>query len=484
MTDGSLQLPGLNTSPGSQGLPSPSFSAAPGPALKAAARHGAQGQLAGRLVNAKSIVSAPASPGETQNAHHEQSFQFQQTRGRRTGRYKMRRALGNLLGPESNISKCGSRSIAAVNGDVDGGIEMRTNDGSAYYSGVLHCGSVWMCPICAPKILARRGREIDEIVSAAQERGATILFVTLTVRHHAWDKAKDLVPIISGAYGKLLSGRAWYGHSGKERQKRLSEGKSVSDGLRGGLGYVGMTRAMELSYGDNGHHPHSHSILIFDKPLTDAEIEKFTDHIEPKWAKHVKTTTGETVRKGVGVDVRRWNTNDDVAGWYVTKVGQGWTLGSELTAGMYKDAYGKSKNPAQLAKQYVNSLTSEQGPDEKIGQILKEIWAATKGKNLTYTSPKLREWAGLNEEKTDEELANEDVDGTPIAVIDERLYEQAHKLNAHPDLLTATETNGLAGLAEAFEDYGLPVTISQPITGDGPPTISLSAKWWTAHRNN
>lgn len=467
----------MRTEPTRRAEAGPGAPSAGGPVRGAAVGGGGRAALG----NSKRSVSTPPTQAARDG---DESFRSAQAKARRSGRYRMRQAIGELLGPTSNIARCGTRARP----DGEGGmasIEIRLNNGSAYYSGVLYCGSPWMCSVCAPKNLLRRGDEIDHIVEVTRRKGGTVLFATLNCRHYAFDKAAETVELVSGAFGKLLAGRAWYGHSAKEVEQRREKGLPIDDGLRGQLGYVGMSRGMEISYGANGHHPHIHAMLVFDRHLTDDEITDLEAWLFEKWNGYLEAKTGRTIKEGVGVDVRRWDT-DAPAGWYVTKVGHGWTLGSEMTAGYYKDAYGTSKNPAQLARQYVNSLTDANGPDHEAGRVLKEIWEATKGRPLVYTSPNLRKWAGLTEpELTDEEIANDDVGGEAVATLDERVYWVAHKLNAHADLLTATETGALDGLLQALADYGLPVTVVPRLVDDGsPPTISLDHRWWRTPRNN
>ena len=381
----------------------------------------------------------------------------------------------------------------------------------AYLSGVAWCGSTWLCPRCAPVILSRRGQEIDRICRVVHANGGTVLLVTLTCRHHRWDRAADLVPIMTAAFGSVLKGRAWAGHTGKERTERLAAGKEISGGKAGELGYLGLSRVMELTWSDlNGHHPHIHGALCFDRQLSEEQIDEFELWLFARWNTYLRKVTGRTVLPGRGVDVREWHREiDAVVGpdgqqmsgigegygpaWYLTKIGHGWSVGAELTGSQVKEAKGPvSMNPAQLVAAYKESVRAGR-PDQKLAAVIKEIHSATFRKHMTYTSPKLRRWVAerdpelTEDEATDEDLVNTDVGGQAVAELDRPVYGWARRTVAIPDLLAGVEADGLAGLVEALWDHGLPVIVTRRDAPDGdgpapPPLIEFDQSWWHARR--
>ena len=76
-----------------------------------------------------------------------------------------------------------------------------------------------------------------------QRRGGYVYLVTVTNRHHKGDNLPD-----------LLKGQS------KAKQK-LWEKRKVKDMMKS-LGYSGRITATEVTYGNNGWHPHYH-ILMF-----------------------------------------------------------------------------------------------------------------------------------------------------------------------------------------------------------------------------
>jgi len=337
-----------------------------------------------------------------------------------------------------------------------------------------------------------RGRLIDEIAAATDERGGTSLFVSLTGRHFAWDDPTDLVKVMTAAIGSMLSGRDWAGDSPaevkrkEERDRQIAAGERVwrrlkppapvKVGMAEGHGYIGQVRVIEVTDGANGLHPHVHAALVFDRELTDVEELVLTFWLRRRWAAHLHETTGRLVDPKIACDVRRWTTTSDQEqrlGWYVTKIAHGWSLGSEL-AGTGKEAKGKNRNVAQLVADY----TTGRGDDEQLGRRLKQIHAATLGKKAFYVSPKLLTWCGLDgQDKEDEEIANEDQDGHAIAEIAPDVWTQVVRQHAVADLLTGAEKDGLPGLLAAFADLGLPV-VARTRAEDLAPVIGFASAWW------
>ncbi len=420
------------------------------------------GQVAGAA-----LVTTQRAVSDRLNSGVSEAERDADQKARRADRYRMRREVGKLLGTDSNIQKCGMRGRPNGTGGRDS-IGVRNVDGTAYFSGVLYCGSPWSCPVCSPKVLWRRGLEIDRILLAARARGGSVLFVTLTCRHFAWDDAKSTVKVMSQGVGKLLAGREWAGDTGKERDKKIAAGKPVSDGYKGELGYVGQVRVLELTHSSrNGFHPHVHAALFFDRLLDPTEIALFEIWLFRKWKKHLLKLTGREIQWGRGVDVVEWE-GDEALGHYVTKIGQGWSLGSELTYGEGKAGKGMSRNPAQVARDYITGGSTEDGA------ILKEMWAATKGRNMVVFSQGLREWAGFDEDdaKSDEDLANEDVGGDEVAEIDLEVYGWIRRLTAFADVLVGAELAGVDGIVEALADLGLPVVVE--IRPDSAPLVRMA----------
>lgn len=120
---------------------------------------------------------------------------------------------------------------------------VRGEDGRARFGGVARCGSVWACPVCAPAIMADRAQELGRLGTWAALEGHTVVMVTLTLRHRAGDRLEDLMHGLSTAHSRMVSGAPW-------------------TRFRDRVGFVGSVRAIEVTHGASGWHPHIHALYI------------------------------------------------------------------------------------------------------------------------------------------------------------------------------------------------------------------------------
>ena len=67
-------------------------------------------------------------------------------------------------------------------------ISERPEGRRAGFEGLVTCGSVWMCPVCAAKVAAKRAEELAPVLDAVHARGGSALMLTLTIRHSAGDR--------------------------------------------------------------------------------------------------------------------------------------------------------------------------------------------------------------------------------------------------------------------------------------------------------
>lgn len=126
------------------------------------------------------------------------------------------------------------------------------------YAGLATCGSVWACPVCSAKIQHRRRSELQQLVDWAQGQGYSVVFGTMTLRHNADQALQDLWDTLSVCH------------------QRVAQDRAVRE-LRKDLGFVGYVRAVEVTRGDHGWHPHIHSLYLLRGDATDEEIDELAD---------------------------------------------------------------------------------------------------------------------------------------------------------------------------------------------------------------
>lgn len=253
----------------------------------------------------------------------------------------------------------------------------------SHYGGLIVCGSVWMCPVCAAKISEKRR---VELASAISKWPGSIFLATFTLQHTREDRLSGLRDDLRAAYRRLKSGKAWITF-----EKRF--------------GLVGSVAGFECTVSTaNGWHPHLH-VLFFSKfkpdeiDIQQAEKtlqERFKAILEKK-GRYVSAVYGVRVEKPVEAATE----GDSALKKYVSK----WGLEDELTKSPVKKARDEGGiphySPFQLLELYGQGI-------QWAGSLFQEYAAAMKGSKQLVWSKGLRAALGLvQEEKTDDELAQE-----------------------------------------------------------------------------
>ncbi|MFD5907054.1 replication protein, partial [Streptomyces microflavus] len=66
---------------------------------------------------------------------------------------------------------------------ASGVIVAQTAAGTSVVLGLMRCGRIWLCPVCAAVIRHRRAEEITQAVVTWLQQGGTAYLVTFTARH-------------------------------------------------------------------------------------------------------------------------------------------------------------------------------------------------------------------------------------------------------------------------------------------------------------
>lgn len=289
----------------------------------------------------------------------------------------------------------------------------------AHVSGIRRCGSPWSCLLCAPVIRERRATEIDTGVSNHLSSGGSALFVTWTLSHHITDALAPRLDAVTEALRHVLGGAPW-----AKRKTRL--------------GFVGAIRAVEITDGINGWHPHNHSLLLFDRILTDAEVEDLSSWALGRWGGVVQAKGFGRVNSH-GLDVRRVTDAAELSS-YLTKIDGGWGVGLELARSDVK-----RNSPLQHLRDFATT------GDMASAARWVEYERATYGKRSLRWSPGLRaRLLGVEAEVSDAELAaSEGLDLTLMrAVIPREVWDPRVKGGTATALLTELEQ--IAGLILAM----------------------------------
>lgn len=172
------------------------------------------------------------------------------------------------------VCHCGSPLFTESNG-------VYRNEAGDYWYDHMTCDS-WACPVCAPKRDYLRQKEIEQAILAAHGRGHKMLFLTFTMPHWARDTCQHTRQAIQDAYTKM---------SRRSRFRRILDE----------LGFVHQVRCWDFTFGDNGWHPHIHSIWFFDSPLDPLSLSIAVQKaVGEQWAAQVLTTANRKVSRRHG----------------------------------------------------------------------------------------------------------------------------------------------------------------------------------------
>jgi hypothetical protein len=276
-----------------------------------------------------------------------------------------------------------------------------------YYGGLVVCGDVWSCPVCAAKISEHRGDEIKRAVESWEAQGGTVSMLTLTFPHYENQKCAPLLEKFGEARRIMKHRPSW---------KTLAKQ----------IGLIGDINRVEVTHGANGWHIHCHTLLFLKGNVRLTQLAVF-----PLWAKACESVGLALPSAAHGVKI---STPKEVAD-YITKQGKetsNWTIEKEMTKGHIKRGGMEGMTPFDLLRAYRD--TNEQ----RFADLFREYSQAFRGKQQLKWSKGLRALLQLEPEITDEEAATStDEMDTLLAMIDTKLWDYIRKHNFRGKLLEA-----------------------------------------------
>lgn len=330
-------------------------------------------------------------------------------------KWDLQHAARRLLPRDKGLQSCSCTRTRGADG-----VKVWKGERSHFFSGLVQCGSVWVCPVCAPKVAEHRAKDVQRGIDYWLHVGGGALMVTLTFSHSRFDRLADLMARFPAALRRLKSGRAY---------QRLQQD----------FGIVGEIRALEVTHGnENGWHPHTHALAFTHRPLLPIERQRFEARLYLLWrAACAKEGIGDpSFERGVHVRPAK-----DAAD-YIAK----WGFAQELTRAHIKTAKGKRRTPWQLLADYSRG-------DRRAAWLFREFAQAFKGRRQLYYSPGLRQRLGLNEELTDQEaLALPEPEPRELVCeIQPEHWRLVVRYKAHAAILDAAE-HGAGAAVDALLD--------------------------------
>lgn len=296
----------------------------------------------------------------------------------------------------------------------------------ARFKGLQSCGSVWHCPVCSSRISEYRSNELRFMLDMWQQSGKGVIFVTNTIRHKFDD---DLRLLLDSLFGVV-----WHRYATHSAYKKL----------RKELGYLGRVRAVEVTYGKNGWHPHIHEIWLIEKQPSASQLKQIERKLYKVWNTTLTNAGMMSVSEKHGLTVQHGTNAAD----YVAKFGRmpKWDLNSEMTKSHLKRGKTSSSTPFDLLKKSLNG-------DKLAGSLFREYGIAFAGRRQLYFSTGLKAFFHLHEIQ-DEEIASssaQDID--TFATLTNAQWRKVLNHGDRATLLTIAENSGSEGIQEYLKSF-------------------------------
>jgi len=270
---------------------------------------------------------------------------------------------------------------------------LKDNDGRTFFGGLMQCGSVWTCPVCSRKINEYKASEMREAFNAAMLEGHSIEMLTFTFPH-------SINQSLETNLDKLKAARQDFWRSAIVKRYRKH-------------GYIGRIDSFEITHGRNGWHPHIHAIVFSEQG---GSAKSYQYLLRAQWVqclfKHGLASALEM--KGIehALDVR----DGSKAGEYICKFGSDgeskltkdgsksihWDVADETTKAHVKTGRSGSVTPFDMLR--ISSTTIDEKERLYYRSLFREYAKCMKGKSQIRWSRGLRDFYGVGESLTDQEI--------------------------------------------------------------------------------
>lgn len=348
----------------------------------------------------------------------------------RKARYRLQRAAQGLL-PGQRVAHCQRSTMSSA------GVSVFRSAEGASYGNLATCGSVWHCPICSARITEARRQELQAAINTWAKQGGEVYLMSLTFPHLDHQALADNLAKFSDALKRFKNSRTY-----KNTMKAV--------------GAPGSIRALEVTHGSNGWHPHTHD-LIFAKA---GQLDKLRE-LQMAWIEMlIKVGIADRCQLNDMLKAAFDVQNGDYAAEYVAKFGHEATEASKIiTENTWGASHEMTKAYAKVGKRLggrtpFTLLADYIKGDKASGELFQEFGLYFKGKRQIFWSPKLRQALALADaERTDEEIAAEPLpDREFVTLLDHEQWKLVLSRNARFEVLRAAQDEGAEGVARLLDD--------------------------------
>jgi hypothetical protein len=256
---------------------------------------------------------------------------------------------------------------------------------TAHYGGLIQCGSVWHCPLCAAKISERRrSQELEPAIVAHVAHDGAVYLETYTVSHTRFDSLPNLLEAFLKARERM--------RQGEYAQKRKQAFR-----------IIGTISVLEVTWSPlNAWHPHKHE-LVFTANAT-SDMRAYETQARAAWERAAARCGLHMDEHGYKLDRTYGAVADYIAKFGREPLKPPWGVEAEVTKGHLKQ--GRGRKDEHVTPFGLLSLIY-QGNEELI-PVFQAYARWFKGhKQLSWSKGLRKQLLGSEQEKTDEELARE-----------------------------------------------------------------------------
>jgi hypothetical protein len=344
-------------------------------------------------------------------------------------RYYLQSQSRTLL-PQERVAQC-HRALAPLRSHVE--IFSQPDVKRAWYRNLVKCARLWQCPVCAAAISEVRRKDITEGMGRISERSA---LNTYTLQHYSNDKLEVILKALLEAYRALHAGEWW--------QNFCEE-----------FGWIGSIKALEVTYGANGWHPHLHEICFVEPNL---ELEDFTrmhDQLAAQWRKVLqKQKCDASFQFGMTVKPTYSDVSEYIAKYGHDPVDDTWSAARELAKASSKRASADGKTPFQMLYDF------GQG-NKRAGELFIEYTIVFKGKQQLVWSNGLRKYMNFTDPGlADDEAADQIPPGAILlARLSQEQWRVILKKDLRGELLEVAAKGDVEGLWDWLDRRGVRMTV-------------------------
>ena len=229
------------------------------------------------------------------------------------------------------VKKCGCVPVPRATS-----VDLCLGESGAFFKGLVRCGSAWECPVCMHAIAAGRAEEIKQLLQAHRLAKGAAYMLTLTLPHDEGDELRPMRRHVARSWQFVQTGAPW---------KRLKKK----------IGFFGTVRALEVTNGAAGWHPHLHVLLLTRTALPELLKTELVEFVAARWKKAVtrpNKDNGKLYREPSdehGVTLTESHRDD-----YIAKLG----LADELARGIEKGGRSGSRTPLQILHDFASAAGS------------------------------------------------------------------------------------------------------------------------------